>query len=263
LLTLAEGSLYYNTNLGSVAKLSTHDGALQWVAQYPRGAFPNTDPDRRDRHFFRDLTPCLFYQGMVLCAPSDTDRIFALDAGTGQLVWSTDVEIASDAAHLLGVQGKHLVASGDYLYWFDVFTGQMAGQYPPPQKDAPGYTLPSPTGYGRGLIASGEVYWPTWQRIEVFAEPTGGVVPLCLSRCGASRRARRFRAAGICSWRGKRSLLPARRRWRRSGIRLGRGRNNTARRSRNQSQEANTEARRTQIWKNAECEMRNGPGEAS
>jgi hypothetical protein len=83
------------------------------------------------------------------------------------------VEIGSDAVHLLGVQGKNLVASGDYLYWFDVFTGRRIAQYGPPQKDAPGYALPSPRGFGRGLVAGGNVYWPTVEseQILVFAPP--------------------------------------------------------------------------------------------
>lgn len=172
LLTLAEGDLYYNTNLGAVAKISTREGSLQWAVQYPRGAFPNQDPDRRDRHFFRDLTPCVFFQGMVIAAPSDSDRIFALDAATGQLVWTTPVETGSDVVHLLGVSQNQLLASGDYLYWFDVFTGQQQGQFPPPQKDAPGFALPSPHGFGRGLLADGWVYWPTRERIHIFRPET-------------------------------------------------------------------------------------------
>jgi hypothetical protein len=172
LLTLSEGMLYYNTNLGAVAKLSTRDGALQWAVQYPRGAFPNQDPDRRDRHFFRDLTPCVVHRGMVIAAPNDTDRIFGLDATTGQLVWTTPVEVASDAVHLLGIAQDRLIASGDYLYWFDAFTGQYHGQFPPPSKDAPGYALPSPTGQGRGVLAGNLVYWPTRERILVFEQLT-------------------------------------------------------------------------------------------
>lgn len=171
LLTLAEGSLYYNTNLGCIAKLRTQDGALVWAVQYPRGAFPSQDPDRRDRHFFRDLNPCVVHQGMVLCAPSDTERIFGLDAATGQLIWSTPVEVAADVVHLLGVQENYLVASGDYIYWFDVFSGRHVGQFPPPQKDAPGYALPSPPGYGRGILAGKHVYWPTRERVLVFEAP--------------------------------------------------------------------------------------------
>jgi hypothetical protein len=150
--------------------------------QYPRGTFPSQDPDRRDRHFFRDLNPCLYYQGVVICAPSDSEAIFALDPATGQTLWTTPPEIGSDAVHLLGAVGSRLIASGDYLYWFDVFNGQPAGQYPPPRKDAPGFGLPSPTGQGRGLLAGRHVYWPTRERILVFEQPTTagerGYVPI-------------------------------------------------------------------------------------
>jgi hypothetical protein len=174
LLTLVDGALYYNTNLGAVAKLSTETGAIAWAVQYPRGAFPSQDPDRRDRHFFRDLTPCVYYRGMVIAAPSDCEAIFALDAATGQTVWATPPEIGSDAVHLLGAAGDRLIASGDYLYWFDVFNGQPAGQFPPPRKDAPGFGLPSPTGFGRGVLAGEQVYWPTRERILAFEQQTTG-----------------------------------------------------------------------------------------
>lgn len=172
LLTLVDGALYFNTNLGAVAKLSTETGAIAWAAQYTRGAFPSQDPDRRDRHFFRDLTPCLYHQGMVIAAPSDSQSLFALDAATGQMVWTTPPEIAADAVHLLGAADNRLVVSGDYLYWFDVFTGQPAGQFPPPQKDAPGFSQPSPSGFGRGILAGDRVYWPTRERILVFERQT-------------------------------------------------------------------------------------------
>lgn len=172
LLTLVDGAIYFNTNLGAVAKLSTDNGAIAWAVQYTRGAFPSQDPDRRDRHFFRDLTPCLYHQGVVIAAPSDCQAIFALDPATGQVLWTTPPEIASDAVHLLGAAQDRLIVSGDYLYWFDVFTGQPAGQFPPPQKDAPGFAQPSPSGFGRGILAAGRVYWPTRQQVLVFDQQT-------------------------------------------------------------------------------------------
>ncbi len=36
LLTLADGTLYLNTNLGAIASLSADDGRLEWLATYPR-----------------------------------------------------------------------------------------------------------------------------------------------------------------------------------------------------------------------------------
>lgn len=174
LLTLVDGALYFNTNLGAVAKLATDTGAIQWAVEYRRGTFGSSDPDRRDRHFFRDLTPCLYHQGVVVAAPSDSALIYGLDAATGQMLWTSPPEVASDAIHLLGAAGNRLIASGDYLYWFDIFTGHPVGQYPPPQKDAPGFALPSTSGFGRGVLAGSRVYWPTRERILVFEQLTEG-----------------------------------------------------------------------------------------
>lgn len=178
LLTVRDDVVYCNTNLGAVAALSARDGSVLWLTRYPRSPFRPSQPDRNDRHFFRDRTPCLLHRDFVFVAPSDCDRLFALDAATGQLFWSTLPEQAADAVHLLGVTDAHLIASGDYLYWIDLFSGAVAAQMPPPGKSAPLHALPSPRGFGRGLLAGDRIYWPTRDALHVLrlapeATPTG------------------------------------------------------------------------------------------
>lgn len=170
LLTLSHGTLYYNTNLGAVAALSADDGAIRWLVKYPRATFPAQKPERSDRHFFRDLNPCVVHQGQVLCAPADCDRIFSLDAASGQLVWTLPPGDVVDVVHLLGVKENYLLASGDYLYWIDVVTGQVATQFPQALPIGPGLALPSPRGMGRGTLTGDNVYFPTESSIEVFAQ---------------------------------------------------------------------------------------------
>lgn len=170
LLTLSHNTLYCNTNLGAIAVLATSDGAVRWLTRYPRAAFPAQKPERTDRHFFRDLNPCLMYQGQVICAPADCERIFSLDATSGQLVWTLPPNDAADVVHLLGVRGDYLLASGDYLYWINVVTGQVATQFPAALPIGPGLALPSPRGWGRGVLAGDRVYWPTQTAIHVFAQ---------------------------------------------------------------------------------------------
>jgi outer membrane protein assembly factor BamB len=172
LLTLRGQSLYCNTNLGVVAALRTDDGSVQWLTQYPRVDFQNEDPDRNTRHYFRDLNPCLLQGDLAIVAPMDCDRLFALDAITGQKIWETRAEQAADAIHLLGVGDGNLMASGDYLYWFDVYSGQLVAQFPPPGKSTPGHARPTPRGYGRGILAGKHVYWPTLASIFVFEHRT-------------------------------------------------------------------------------------------
>ena len=168
LLTLREQTLYCNTNLGVVAALSSADGAIKWLTEYPRVDFQNTNPDRNTQHLLRDLTPCLLYRDLVVVAPRDCDRLFALDANTGILIWASLPEQAADAIHLLGVGNEHLIASGDYLYWFDIYTGRLKSQFPAPHRSLPGHAKPSPHGYGRGILVDKHVYWPTRESILVF-----------------------------------------------------------------------------------------------
>lgn len=156
LLTLSDNTLYFNTNLGVVASLSADDGGIRWVARYDREK--SGDLANRASHFYRDLNPCLVHQGVVYVAPSDSKQIFALDATTGTRLWSNTQP--SDALHLLGVTGNRLVASGRRLWWINTNTGKVIRRWP----DATGKS----EGYGRGLLAGNEVFWPTKDKIWIL-----------------------------------------------------------------------------------------------
>ena len=162
LLTLAEGTLYYNTNLGSVAALSADDGRIHWVSLYPRAK--GGDLSSRAAHFYRDLNPCIYYRGKLFVAPSDSEEIFALDAATGEMLWASPHP--SDAIHLLGVASGNLIASGHRLWWLDVETGKVILRWP----ESP---MAGVRGYGRGMIVGDEIYWPTRTQIHLFpCQPT-------------------------------------------------------------------------------------------
>ena len=163
LLTLHRQTLYYNTNLGAVAALSTDDGQLKWVSLYPRAR--NGDLDRLEPHFCRDLTPCLYHRGTLLVAPSDSRRIYALEAATGQILWQTGRQMGS-IVHLLGVSGQTLVASGHKLVWISLDRrdpGKVKHLWPDGHEKL---------GYGRGVLAGDCVWWPTREKIYVFDRTT-------------------------------------------------------------------------------------------
>lgn len=168
LVSLHQGMLYYNTNAGAIAAIRARDGAIRWVTTYRRMSFRAGDPAGAGPHFFRDMNPCLIHRGLVLVAPSDGQQIFALEAATGQLLWAESSGRTQDVVHLLGVVGDDLVASGDYLYWLDVYNGRVRQQFPAAVDRDLSAARPSPRGLGRGLIAAGEVYWPTRESIYVF-----------------------------------------------------------------------------------------------
>jgi outer membrane protein assembly factor BamB len=157
LLTLEQGTLYYNTNLGAVAAISAHNGRLQWASLYPRAKKAGPDgQDKRTAHFYRDLNPCIYYRGLLLVAPADCESIFALDATSGELVWES--HLPEDAVHLLGVGHGNLLAGGDTLWWIDADRGKVVKRW----------SDTSPLGYGRGILMGDQVVWPTRTALYVF-----------------------------------------------------------------------------------------------
>ena len=158
LLTFDQGSLYYNTNLGAVVAPAVRDGSVQWIVTYPRAKATRADASQNSgAHLYRDLNPCICYDGLVIAAPSDSPSIFALDASGGQMIWET--REPTDATQLLGVAQGNLVASGDRLWWLDAATGKVLRKFPEEG---------SPLGYGRGLLAGDRVYWPTREYLYVL-----------------------------------------------------------------------------------------------
>ncbi len=161
-----------------MAALATVQGRLLWVSLYPR--VRHGDVLRMAPHWQRDLTPCLYHAGTLYVAPADSPAIFALDAGTGQILWQIDLE---DATQLLGAEGQWLIASGRQLYWIGL-GGQTRGHL--------GHVWPNgpeKLGYGRGVLAAGSVFWPTREKIYVFDQQTAELKKVIdLAALGGPRR---------------------------------------------------------------------------
>jgi len=163
LLTLNRKTIYFNTNLGAVAALSADDGRLLWVSLYPRAR--RGDLLKLAPHWHRDLNPCLYSHGVLLVAPADSSRIFALEAATGQILWQTGPEV-EDVVHLLGATEDHLIAGGHRLYWIGLreeTAGRVEHVWPDGHEKL---------GYGRGVLAADSILWPTQRKVYVFDQKT-------------------------------------------------------------------------------------------
>jgi tetratricopeptide (TPR) repeat protein len=158
LLTLAEGRLYLNTNLGAVASLSADDGRILWLSTYPRAK-----AGEDHAHLFRDLTPCVYDQGTLFVAPADSPQLFAMDAMTGLVRWASRPSF-DDVVHLLGVAKGNLIASGRNLWWLDAATGKLVTSFPEPSSS--GQVQP----FGRGVLVGDIVVWPTRELLYVFQQ---------------------------------------------------------------------------------------------
>jgi outer membrane protein assembly factor BamB len=164
LLTLAEGSLYYNTDLGAVAALSTGSGRVRWIRRYAHEPLA-TDAEARTVRAPRDLNPCVFHRGILYVAPGDFRGVVALSADTGEMQWTNS--LAEDAVHLLGIAHERLITSGDRLWWIDVVDGHADFCWPESAKSGV-------RGFGRGAIVGDEIYWPTRDTIHILRADPGG-----------------------------------------------------------------------------------------
>jgi hypothetical protein len=162
LLTLVGDMIYFNTNLGAIAAVDKYDGRIHWMRRYDRAHA--TTASRSAPHLRRALAPCVFHEGIVMAAPTDTPLVFALDAATGKTLWVC--EHAGDAIDLVGVSEGNLIATGDRCRGIDVRTGTLRFLWPQTE-------LSGIVGRGRGCVAGGEVFWPTRRQIYVLDASTG------------------------------------------------------------------------------------------
>lgn len=167
-LTLAGGYLYYNTNLGAVVCLDPLDGQVQWLTQYSRPNHHLQEFQSPDRYLYRHC-PCEVYGGLVYCAPADCGELFALDATTGDTVWSTFATDVPDAVTILGMSQDSLIVAGDRLVWLDRNTGRTVARFPGSVTPGMFNGLPYPRGLGRGTLQSGYVYYPVAGEVLVFS----------------------------------------------------------------------------------------------
>jgi outer membrane protein assembly factor BamB len=159
LLTAGDDAVFLSTGLGAVAAVEAEDGSLRWVVTYESGNREST-PTEQER---RENSPCLFAQNIVVAAPGDSNRLFAIDSRCGTILWRR--ALPGGVEHLLGAKDGILVASGERLWGLNLSTGEVVWSV--------GFTDPVSFGFGRGILAGKVVYWPTREDIYVVDQGTG------------------------------------------------------------------------------------------
>jgi outer membrane protein assembly factor BamB len=160
--TLGGGMVFYNTNLGAVSALDQRNGRVRWIATYPRKG--RDDPGMRPLGSTqgRELSPCMYYRGLVFALPSDSEGVHAFDASTGELRWRTPEPPAF--SHMLGVAHGNLICSGSQVVAIDTTSGRRVWQWADSTNMAP---------FGRGTLAGDYVYFPTKTHVYIIDQRTG------------------------------------------------------------------------------------------
>ncbi|MCX7700102.1 MAG: PQQ-binding-like beta-propeller repeat protein, partial [Gemmataceae bacterium] len=160
LLTMAGTNVVFCTHSGAIIALDALTGRRAWAFRY--GTSP---PRSTDGLLPRDLAPCLYAAGRVYAVPADADRIFCLDARSGELIWDSG---PTYAIHLLGVSNGRLFATlGGFpqgLRAYDAAKGTVLWTKPDEGDRAT---------FGRGLVSDQFVFWPTRMGLRVLHQEDG------------------------------------------------------------------------------------------
>jgi len=163
LLTSTPGVVYACTNLGAIAAVRADDGRVLWLRTYPRENFSVDEAVSSDK-----WNPCVYYRDVLYALPSDSRQLLALDAASGELLWSRSA--LNSTAQLLGVFEDRLVLASDGLHLLDSNTGDVL------DSDF------SCKLAGKGVVVGSVIFWPESQSIRRFDISTGdeliGDVPL-------------------------------------------------------------------------------------
>lgn len=167
-VSYSEGVVYYHGDSGAIVALDAEAGDLLWLVRYPRAELDNSAYPRRRRAKGVRMSPVALLGGLAIAGPSDLDRLMAIDAFDGSLVWATGESEADDVDQVLGEVGGQIIVGGDSLYRLDRATGAVMDRWPAGTTQQIHGALPQPRRQGRGLMAGEMVYWPTSDSIWVF-----------------------------------------------------------------------------------------------
>jgi outer membrane protein assembly factor BamB/tetratricopeptide (TPR) repeat protein len=160
LVTMAGPFVVYCTHSGLIIALDAAGGKRMWAFRYPTAASKPFDGILP-----RDLCPCIYANGRIYAAPADSDRIFCLDATTGENIWESS---PANVVHLLGIsRGKLLATLGGYpqgLRGYDANSGDPIWTKPDEGDRAP---------HGRGFLSDDFVFWPTRRGLKVLRQDDG------------------------------------------------------------------------------------------
>jgi outer membrane protein assembly factor BamB len=162
------GTVFVATNAGAVAAFDALFGETLWVTRYDQtnGVTARSFESRFDRAAAReasfDFGPLFEEDGRLFVAPTESDRLLAVESRTGRLLWSFD-NSARRFAYMLGARDRALYLSGDECAALDCATGR------PLWPDAPDV----PAFRGRGFIAGKFLVVPSLKALLYFNLSSG------------------------------------------------------------------------------------------
>ena len=209
-------TVYVCSNLGTIAAVSAHTGAVRWLRLYER----DSADQRRESSWITQIldpwafNPIIWADGRIVCLPTDSPKVFVLADDDGRELHSILLDELGHIKTLLGVHGEVICGVGKEVACYDLSAG------------ATRWKSPLPVGVevrGRGAWVDQRLLIPTGGGLSSFrvsdgqradlAWDTGGksgnlvALPDQLLVAGAMRISAYVRKADI--WRGLRERMAA------------------------------------------------------
>lgn len=154
------GHVYVSTELGTVAAFDAADGLPVWYHIYPRTANPE-----KAKTTGRLSAMILIHEGILIAAPGDSDRVFALEQQTGETLWS---QPRTSDQQLLGMAKDRVFLTGKSLEARHLSDGQREWQFFSRAAEL--------QGQGSGVVTHDAVWWPTATEVLIFDTIDGQLI---------------------------------------------------------------------------------------
>lgn len=161
MLTLAGGNIVFNTNAGAAIALDAVTGRRAWAFQYPRAG------KKQDANRSWESSPAVVSGGRVFIAPTDADRVYALDSETGRELWQSG---PVEGASILGVVRNRVIISTTGLVKSVRGLSVATGSHRQPE----GWLQTAGLGYGQGFVCESSIVWPSRGGVY-FLDPESGL----------------------------------------------------------------------------------------
>ncbi len=157
------GIAYLCTNLGTIAAIESHTGAVCWLRTYAQDA-DHTRISMQEGGSAWRYNATIVAGDRLVCLPTDVDRLIVLNRHTGGTEREIDCEELGNAESIIGVVDDRVYGVGERVFAFDLRDMKVA------------WFSDLPTGdelYGRGLLTKDAVLIPTVACLCTFDRSTG------------------------------------------------------------------------------------------
>jgi len=158
--------MYVCTNLGSIAAVSAHTGAVRWLTLYERD---RNDDNEGSSRFARDtkpwhFNPVIWSEGRIIALPTDAKHVMVLRAEDGMLSQLVPVGALAGIETILGVDGDLLCGVGSTAVCYDLATNSLRWSTPLPDEASIS---------GRGVWADDRLLVPSRGWLSTFRVSDG------------------------------------------------------------------------------------------